>query len=55
MSHVADKNIFYGAVRMGDVWRFGKLDRNQQTIFQDINLFKVSDDLEHLIRIIVGI
>ncbi|NJK68777.1 MAG: hypothetical protein HC789_13175 [Microcoleus sp. CSU_2_2] len=55
MSHVEDKNIFYGAVTMGDVWRFGKLDRTQQTIFQDINLFKVPDDLEDLVKVIVGI
>lgn len=55
MSHVEDKNIIYGAVTMGDVWRFGKLDRTQQTIFQDLNLFKVPDDLEDLVKIIVGI
>jgi len=55
MSHVVDKNIFYGAVTMGDVWRFGKLERNRQTIFQDINLFRVPDDLEDLIKVMVGI
>ncbi|OCQ98501.1 hypothetical protein BCD67_08045 [Oscillatoriales cyanobacterium USR001] len=55
MSHVEDGNIFYGAVTMGDVWRFGKLDRNQQRIFQDINLFKVPDDLADLIKVMVGI
>lgn len=55
MSHVEDKNILYGAVTMGDVWRFGKLDRSQQTIFQDLNLFKVPDDLEDLVKIMVGI
>ncbi|NJK69730.1 MAG: hypothetical protein HC789_13205 [Microcoleus sp. CSU_2_2] len=55
MSHLEEQNILYGAVTMGDVWRFGKLDRNQQTIFQDINLFKVPDDLEDLIKVMVGI
>jgi hypothetical protein len=55
MSHVADKNIFYGAVTMGDVWRFGKLDPSKQTIFQDVNLFRVPDDLEDLIKVMVGI
>ncbi|MCU0545738.1 MAG: hypothetical protein MUE44_26825 [Oscillatoriaceae cyanobacterium Prado104] len=55
MSHVEDQNIFYGAVTMGDVWRFGKLDRERQTIFQDLNLFRVPDDLEDLIKVIVGI
>lgn len=55
MSQVEDQNIFYGAVTMGEVWRFGKLDRNRQTIFRDIHLFKVPDDLEDLMKIMVGI
>lgn len=55
MSHVEDQNIFYGAVTMGDVWRFGKLDRNQQTIFQDTLLFRVPDDLDDLLKTMVGI
>ncbi|MEG4283374.1 hypothetical protein QUB68_09620 [Microcoleus sp. A006_D1] len=55
MSHVEEQNILYGAVTMGDVWRFGKLDRSQQTIFQDVNLFRVPDDLEDLIKVMVGI
>jgi hypothetical protein len=40
---------------MGDVWRFGKLDPSKQTIFQDVNLFRVPDDLEDLIKVMVGI
>ena len=55
MSHVEDQNIFYGAVTMGEVWRFGKLDRNQQTIFRDLHLFKVPDDLDDLLKVMVGI
>jgi hypothetical protein len=55
MSHVEDQNIFYGAVTMGELWRFGKLDRNQKTIFRDIHLFKVPDDLDDLLKVMVGI
>jgi hypothetical protein len=55
MSHVEDKNIFYGAVTMGEVWRFGKLDRNQKTIFRDTHLFRVPDDLDDLLKVMVGI
>lgn len=40
---------------MGDVWRFGKLERNPQQITQDINLFKVPDDLDTLVRVLLGI
>lgn len=55
MSHIEERDILYGAVTMGDVWRFGKLDRERQTIFQDMNLFKVPDDLEDLFKAMVGI
>ncbi len=54
-SHIEEQNVFYGAVTMGDVWRFGKLERNPQQITQDINLFKVPDDLDTLVRIRLGI
>ncbi|MEB3181826.1 MAG: hypothetical protein VKL59_22750 [Nostocaceae cyanobacterium] len=55
LSHVEEQDIYYGAVTIGDVWRFGRLDRNQQEIVQDINLFKVPDDLDDLAKVIVGI
>jgi hypothetical protein len=55
LTHIEEQNVFYGAVTMGDVWRFGKLDRNQQQITQDINLFKVPDDLESLVKVLLGI
>ncbi len=40
---------------MGDVWRFGKLDSIGKVIVQDINLFKIPDDLESLASVLVGI
>jgi len=55
LSHIEEQNVFYGAVTMGDVWRFGKLERREQQITQDINLFKVPDDLDSLVRILLGI
>jgi hypothetical protein len=55
LSHIEEKNVFYGAVTMGDVWRFGKLERSTQLITQDINLFKVPDDLDSLVKILIGI
>ena len=55
LSHVEEQNILYGAVTIGDVWRFGKLDRDAQQIFQDISLFKIPEDLENLVRVLVGI
>lgn len=55
LSHIEEQTVFYGAVTMGDVWRFGKLERSQQQITQDINLFKVPDDLDTLVRVLLGI
>ncbi|NES24800.1 MAG: hypothetical protein F6K41_39310 [Symploca sp. SIO3E6] len=55
LSHIEEQNVFYGAVTIGDVWRFGKLERHQQQITQDLNLFKVPDDLESLVRVLLGI
>jgi len=54
LSHIEEQNVFYGAVTMGDVWRFGKLERREQQITQDINLFKVPDDLDR-VRVLLGI
>jgi hypothetical protein len=47
--------ILYGAVTIGDAWRFGKLDAEQKQIIQDIPLFSIPDDLEQLLQIISGI
>ena len=50
-----EPEIFYGAVTMGDVWVFGKLDRISQTITRDISSYTLPDDLPELIEIFVGI
>jgi len=55
LSHIEEQNVLYGAVTIGDVWRFGKLERSQQQITQDLNLFKVPDDLDNLLRALLGI
>lgn len=55
LSYIEEQNVFYGAVTMGDIWRFGKLECNTQQITQDINLFKVPEDLDNLVRVLVGI
>ena len=55
LSQVEEQNILYGAVTIGDVWRFGRLNRSQQQIVQDINLFKVPEDLDTLASVLIGI
>jgi hypothetical protein len=44
-----------GAVSTGDIWQFGILHRQQKQIVQALTLYRVPDDLESLIRILVKI
>jgi hypothetical protein len=55
LAEVEEQNIFYGAVTMGDVWRFGMLNKHEKKIIQDLNLFKIPDDLEDLGKVLLGI
>ena len=50
-----EQRIVYGAVTIGDVWRFGRLEAEMSCIVQDITLYRVPDDLQPLTQIIVGI
>ncbi|MTJ50306.1 hypothetical protein [Dolichospermum sp. UHCC 0259] len=55
LSEITDQDIFYGAVTIGNLWQFGKLDKVEKTIYQDLNLFKIPDDLLDLGKILLGI
>ncbi|MEM7062738.1 MAG: hypothetical protein AAF572_06200 [Cyanobacteria bacterium P01_B01_bin.77] len=45
----------FGAVTIGEVWRFGKIDPHKQMITQDLELFKLPGDLDTLVSVLVGI
>lgn len=55
ISEVEEGDIFYGAVTIGDAWRFGRLEKTKQQILQDVSLYRITDDLENLMQILVGI
>ena len=55
LSQAEDQNVVYGAVTIGDGWRFGKLDQQTRTITQDILLYSVPAQLEELLQILVGL
>ena len=55
LTQAEDLEILYGAVTIGDAWRFGKLDQLSKTITQDILLYTVPGQLEQLLQILVGI
>lgn len=44
-----------GAVSTGDIWQFGRLNREHKQIQQGLTLYRVPDDLESLLRIMVKI
>lgn len=45
----------YGAVSIGNVWQFGVLNRIDQHITQDLNLYRVPADLYNLLQIVIAI
>ena len=45
----------YGVVTMGDVWVFGILSQGDHTITRDITAYILPDDLEEIVKILVGI
>lgn len=55
MAAESEQEIIYGAISIGDIWRFGKLIRNSKSIYEDINSFSVPTDLEELLQILIGI
>jgi hypothetical protein len=50
-----EQPILQGAVSTGDIWQFGILHREQKQIQQGLTLYRVPDDLESLVRILVKI
>jgi hypothetical protein len=44
-----------GAVSTGTIWQFGVLHREQKQIVQGLTLYRVPEDLEGLVRILIKI
>ncbi len=47
--------FLYGAVSIGELWRFGILNRKTKNILRDLHTYRVPEDLEDVFSIIVGI
>ncbi|MEA5617334.1 hypothetical protein VB711_05700 [Cronbergia sp. UHCC 0137] len=52
---VIDNPILYGAVSIGNIWQFVILHRESKQITQDLNLYRVPNDLETLMKILVAL
>ena len=48
-----NQEILIGAITTGTIWEFGRLNRTQKYIEQGLDLYRVPDDLEPLMRILV--
>lgn len=51
----SEQPILQGAVSTGDIWQLGILHREQKQIQQGLTLYRVPDDLESLMRILIKI
>ncbi|MEM9217652.1 MAG: hypothetical protein AAGD25_25340 [Cyanobacteria bacterium P01_F01_bin.150] len=50
-----EQETVYGAVTIGNAWVFGRLDNSRKQIIQDVTLYRVPDDMEELMSIMIGI
>lgn len=48
-----EQSVLLGAVTTGTIWQFGRLHRETKEIEQGLNLYRVPDDLDPLMRILV--
>lgn len=51
----SEQPLLQGAISTGSIWQFGQFDRQNRTVTQDWNLYRVPADLEDLLRILVQI
>ncbi|KAB8331361.1 hypothetical protein SD80_022790 [Scytonema tolypothrichoides VB-61278] len=52
---VDQQPILIGVVSTGTIWQFGRLDRNTKHFEQGINSYRVPEDLEQVMRILVAV
>lgn len=50
---MGDQEVLIGAVTTGNIWQFGRLNRKEKHIEQGLDLYRVPDDLDPLMRILV--
>lgn len=50
-----DTAILYGAVSTGQIWQFGVFDRATKHLTEDLTLYRIPDELEPLVQILMGI
>jgi hypothetical protein len=51
----SETDLLYGAVTTGEDWRFGVLNRTEKSVTQDITLYRVPENVERLLRILIAV
>ncbi|WP_238361026.1 hypothetical protein [Iningainema tapete] len=51
---VSEQPILVGSVSTGTIWQFGRLNRTAKQFEQGINSYRVPEDLEQVMRILVA-
>lgn len=51
----AEVPYLYGAVTTGEIWKFGKFCRSERKVIEDRNLYRIPNELEELLQILVAI
>ncbi len=49
------QKLLYGAVSIGELWRFGILNRKEKKIIRDLHTYRVPEDIEAIFAIMIGI
>lgn len=47
--------VLYGAITIGEVWRFAILERSNKSLIKDIHTFRFPEDLEDVFSILKGV
>ncbi|QYO62448.1 hypothetical protein [Leptolyngbya sp. 7M] len=52
---IEQQPVLIDAVTIRDLWRFGRLERQAKSITEDINSYRVPEDLEMVLRILIAV
>lgn len=50
-----DYQLLYGAITIGEMWRFATLNRHEKHLIKDIHSYRIPEDMEQVFRVLLGI
>ncbi len=48
-------NFLYGAITIGEVWRFAMLKRKEKNIIRDVHTFRFPEDIKDILAMLTGV